>query len=138
MSFSGSMLNEYISKIKLNEFNKKGLTLFDLATLLKVSTPAASFEDNKGVAIMRVMFETVYEYMASMTMETELANEFGKFVFDQYMKFNQNISWYRENWKDNFSGFIDDMIINITEMLEDLELYRLVKEIRDINNGDDE
>lgn len=138
MSFSGSLLNEYINKIKLNEFGKKGLTLFDLATLLKVSTPAASFEDGKGVTIMRVMFETVYEYMSSMTMETELANEFGRFVYDQYMKFRDNISWYRENWKDNFSGFIDDMIINITEMLEDLELYKLVKEIRDLNNEEEE
>ena len=116
--------------LEVKEFGKKDLTLFDLATLLKVSTPSANFDKNTGADIMKVMLDVIYEYMSHMTQANELDNEFGKVIYDQYVKFDQNIDWYLANWNDNFSEYIDDMIRVASEVLEDKELDDVCENIR--------
>ena len=112
------------------EFGKEDLTLFDLATLLKVSTPSASFDKDLGADIMKVMLNTVYDYMKSMTLSNDLDLLYGRFIVEQYKKFDENIDWYLANWRDNFSEYIDDMIRVATESLEDLDLDDLCEEIK--------
>lgn len=131
VTFETSKLKASLDQLSSKEFKKDGLTLFDLATLLKVSTPAANFDKNLGSDIMKVMLDVVYDYMKSMTLENDLDLLYGKFIVDQYMKFDANIDWYLENWKDNFSEYIDDMIRVATESLEDKDL----DDLRDIINN---
>ena len=130
VTFATSKMMNRLETLSSREFNKDGLTLFDLATLLKVSTPSANFDKNLGADIMKVMLDVVYEYMKSMTLSNDLDMLYGRFVVDQYKQFDQNIDWYLENWKDNFSEYIDDMIRVATESLEDRDLDDLCEEIR--------
>ena len=131
VTFETSRLKKELDVLESREYGKKDLTLFDLATLLKVSTPSANFDKNIGADIMRVMLDVVYDYMKTMTLESELSNTFGKFVYDQYVKFDGNIDWYLSKWNDNFSEYIDDMIRVATERLEELDLDNLCEEIKD-------
>lgn len=130
VTFETSKLKARLDTLSSREFSKDSLTLFDLATLLKVSTPAANFDKNLGSDIMRVMLDVVYDYMKSMTLDNDLDRLYGRFIVDQYKKFDANIDWYLENWKDNFSEYIDDMIRVATESLEDRDLDDLCEEIR--------
>lgn len=130
VSFATSKFKNRLDTLSLREFNKDGITLFDLATLLKVSTPSANFDKNIGSDIMKVMLDAVYDYMKSMTLENDLDLLYGRFVVEQYMKFDQNIDWYFTNWKDTFSEYIDDMIRVAVESLEDRDLDDLCEEIR--------
>ena len=130
ISFDESKIKKQLDELEVKEFKKDGITLFDLATLLKISFPSADFDKNIGTDIMKVMLETVYEYMEHMTLPDELDNEFGKFVYEQYIKFDINIDWYLHNWNDNFSEYIDDLIRVAEEVLEDREIDDICEEIR--------
>lgn len=130
ITFETSKLKKYLDTLEVKEFNKKNITIFDLATLLKVSTPSANFDKNLGTDIMKVMLDVIYNYMASMTLENELDIAYGNFIFEQYKQFDQNIDWYLSNWNDNFSEYIDDMIRVASESLEDRNLDDLCEEIR--------
>ncbi|MBE6779045.1 MAG: hypothetical protein E7541_06640 [Ruminococcaceae bacterium] len=130
VTFATSKMMEQLSQLASKEFAKDNLTLFDIATLLKVSTPSANFDKNVGIDLMRVMLDVVYDYMKSLTIPSELDRQYGKFVVEQYKKFDANIDWYLSNWKDNYSSFIDDMIRAATESLEDKDLDDECDEIR--------
>lgn len=130
VSFENSRLKKQMDVLELKEFGKKDITIFDLATLLKVSTPAADFDKELGVDIMREMMDVIYRYMKTMTLENELDSAYGQFIYEQYLRFDANIDWYLENWHDNFSEYIDDMIRTATETLEDKELDELCETIR--------
>lgn len=130
VDFASSLVNEALDALEAKEFGKKDITLFDLATLLKISTPAAEFDKNIGADIMKVAFEFIYDYMAKMTPPNELDVEFGKVVYDQYIKFDNNIDWYFSKWNDNFSEYIDEMIRVALEILEDKELDDINKQIK--------
>lgn len=129
VSFATSKLLNKMNEMSSKEFNKDGLTIFDLATLLKVSTPSANFDKNIGADIMKVMLDVVYDYMKRMTIANDLDLLYGRFIVEQYKKFDANIDWYLQNWKDNFSEYIDDMIRVATETLEDMDLDELCEEI---------
>ncbi len=130
VSFATSKLKTRLDALETKEYNKDNLTLFDLATLLKVSTPSANFDKNLGADIMKVMLDVVYDYMKTMTLSNDVDLLYGRFIVEQYKKFDANIDWYLENWKDNFSEYIDDMIRVATESLEDKDLDDLWEEIR--------
>ncbi len=130
VTFATSKLKTRLDELETSEYKKSDLTLFDLATLLKVSTPSASFDNNLGAEIMKVMLDVVFDYMKSMTLSDDVDKIYGDFVVEQYMKFDANIDWYLENWKDNFSEYIDEMIRVATESLEDLDLDDRCEEIR--------
>lgn len=122
LSFESSLMKRCFDELVSVEFKKDNITMFDLPTLLKVSTPSAEFDKDIGSDIMQVMLDVVYDYMKTMTVESELDRLYGEFVYDQFVRFNSNIDWYLSNWKDNFSEFIDDMIRIAYENLEDREL----------------
>ena len=63
ITFETSLLHKHLGKLKSEEFKKDGLTLFDLALLLKVSTPAAEFDKKVGKDIMKEALAFVYDYM---------------------------------------------------------------------------
>ncbi|MBQ2827806.1 MAG: hypothetical protein IJF20_01040 [Clostridia bacterium] len=130
ITFETSKLKKFLDVLEVREFDKKDITIFDLATLLKVSTPSANFDKNLGADIMKVMLDVIYDYMKRMTLPNELNNQYGKLVLEQYKKFDANIDWYLEKWHDNFSEYIDDMIRVASETLEERELDDLCEEIR--------
>ncbi len=121
-NFETSKLKKAIDEMEVAEYKKKDITLFDFATLLKVSSPSADFDKDTGTDIMHVMLDVVYDYMKRVTSANELNNVYGEFVYNQYIKFDNNIDWYLSKWNDNFSEYIDDMIGVALETLEDREL----------------
>lgn len=131
VTFETSRLKKQLDALEAKEFNKKDLTIFDLATLLKVSTPALNFDKNTGTDIMRVMLDVIYDYMKKITLANELDATYGKFIYDQYIRFDKNIDWYLSTWNDNFSEYVDDMIRVAIESLEDRELLDLCDEIHE-------
>ncbi len=130
VNFESSRLKRQLDSLEVKEFGKKDVTIFDLATILKVSTPSANFDKNVGADIMRVMLDVIYDYMKRMTVGNELDNYFGKFIYEQYLKFDANMDWYFTNWNDNFSEYIDDMIRIASEVLEDKNLDDICEDIR--------
>ncbi len=133
-SFERSMLYKMIKSLVLEQYPMfKQITLFDLCTLLKVSTPSANFDNATGIDIMRAMFDTVYDYMTKIMPQSEVEVAYGKFLNEQYNLFEKNLVNYR-NIQDcegvatdclkncDFVDFVDDMVLALNHILETLEL----------------
>ena len=129
VTFATSELKKKLEELAAPEFDKRDLSLFDLAMLLKVSSPAAEFDKEVGIEIMRTMLDTVYEYMGSITPAADLDSLYADFVLKQYYAFDKNIGWYESKWKDNYSEYLDDLIRVAVEDLELKDLDAAYKEI---------
>lgn len=125
ITIENSLLMKHIGKLKTDEFKKSGLTIFDLALLLKVSTPAAEFDKKVGKDIMRESLQMIYEYMSTIVLGDDLDWIYGNFVFDQVKAFDKNVDWYFANWRDDFSDYVDDLMQIAANELENKEQENL-------------
>ena len=138
LSFETSSLCRQLKELESAEFKKGGLTLFDLALLLKISTPSAEFDGKAGKDVLKEAFNFVYEYMKSIVLSADLDWIYGKFLYEQAEKFDTNVDWYLENWKDDFSGYVNELMkIAVNEfenrkMLEGEEMNKLYNQLRDL------
>lgn len=114
------------------EYGKDGLSIFDVALLLKVSTPSAEFDKTVGKGIMREILTLIYEYAQTMVLEADLDRIYGKFVLEQFEMFDKNIDWYMDNWKDNFSDYINDLMRIAVSDIERKKLTDIYEEMRKI------
>lgn len=130
ITFETSLLYRHLAKLKSDEFKKDGLTLFDLALLLKVSTPAAEFDKKVGKDIMKEALSFVYDYMKTIVLGDDLDWVYGNFVYEQAQLFDQNVDWYFENWKDNFSDYVDDLMQIASNEIENRGLSDLYEKIQ--------
>lgn len=130
ITFETSLLHKHLGKLKSDEFKKDGLTLFDLALLLKVSTPAADFDKKVGKDIMKEALAFVYDYMKTIVLGDDLDWVYGNFVYDQAEKFDKNVDWYFENWRDNFSDYVDDLMQIASNEIENRGLNDLYEKIQ--------
>ena len=130
ITFETSLLYRHLAKLKSDEFKKDGLTLFDLALLLKVSTPAAEFDKKVGKDIMKEALSFVYDYMKTIVLGDDLDWVYGSFVYEQAQLFDQNVDWYFENWKDNFSDYVDDLMQIASNEIENRGLSDLYEKIQ--------
>ena len=64
INFDRTLLKTRLEKFKLVEFSGNVQSIFDLAMLLKVSTPAEEFYEEDGKEFVRAALDIVYEYMA--------------------------------------------------------------------------
>ena len=132
ITFETSMLYEYLKKLESEEFKKSGLSLFDLAMLLKVSSPAAEFDKKVGKDIMKEALAFVYDYMKTIVLGDDLDWVYGNFVYEQAMLFDKNVDWYYDNWKDNFSGYVDDLLQIAANDIENKKLKGLHQKMQDM------
>ncbi len=130
ITFETSLLYRHLAKLKSDEFKKDGLTLFDLALLLKVSTPAAEFDKKVGKDIMKEALSFVYDYMKTIVLGDDLDWVYGNFVYEQAQLFDQNVDWYFENWKDNFSDYVDDLMQIASNEIENRGLSDLYEKLQ--------
>jgi hypothetical protein len=126
------MLKKQVDKMRSEEFKKEGLTIFDIALLLKVSTPAAEFDKTIGKGVMRETLQMIYDYMSTIILGDDLDRIYGEFVFEQLQKFDENIAWYLENWKDNFSDYIDDLMQIACNDIENKGLYDIQEKAQEL------
>lgn len=132
ISFDSCMLKKQVDRMRTEEFDKDGLTIFDIALLLKVSTPAAEFNKQVGKEVMREMLQLVYDYMSTIILGDDLDRVYGNFVYEQLQKFEQNIKWYMDNWNDNFSDYIDDLMQIADNDIENKGLYDVHEKVVDL------
>lgn len=125
-----SLLMKSIKKLKSDEFKKENLSIFDLALLLKVSTPAAEFDKKVGKDIMKETLQMIYDYMKTIVLGADLDRVFGNFVFDQVKLFVTNLKWYFVNWRDNFSDYVDDLLQIAANELENREQEELFEKMQ--------
>ena len=130
--YEASLLMKHIGKLKTDEFKKSGLTIFDLALLLKVSTPAAEFDKKVGKDIMRESLQMIYEYMSTIVLGDDLDWIYGNFVFDQVKAFDKNVDWYFANWRDDFSDYVDDLMQIAANELENKEQENLCEKMQEL------
>lgn len=127
-----SELFKGIDGLKSKQYKKDNLSIFDLPALLKIDTPAADFDKDVCIDAMRVVLHTIYDRLKSLVAESEVDYTFGKFIVQQYKKFNENLSWYYKNYgNDNFSGFSQDIVKVAIDLLDDMELTEDMKNIKD-------
>lgn len=100
--------------------------------LLKVSTPSAEFDKTVGKGIMREILTLIYEYAQTMVLEADLDGIYGKFVLEQFEMFDKNIDWYMDNWKDNFSDYINDLMRIAVSDIERKKLTDIYEKMRKI------
>ena len=125
-----SLLMKNLGKLKSDEFKKDHLSIFDLALLLKVSTPAAEFDKKVGKDIMKETLQMVYDYMETIVLGDDLDRVYGNFVFEQIQLFDNNVDWYFSNWKDNFSDYVDDLMQIAANELENKEQNDLYEKMQ--------
>ena len=132
VNFESSMLKKQVDKMRSEEFKKDQLTIFDIALLLKVSTPAADFDKKVGKDIMKELLQTIYDYMSTIILGDDLDRVYGEFVFEQLQKFDANIEWYLANWKDNFSDYIDDLMQIACNDIENKGLFDIFEKAQEL------
>lgn len=132
LDFEHSYLRRQINELASIEYGKAGLSIFDVALLLKVSTPSAEFDKTVGKGIMREILTLIYEYAQTMVLEADLDGIYGKFVLEQFEMFDKNIDWYMDNWKDNFSDYINDLMRIAVSDIERKKLTDIYEKMRKI------
>lgn len=130
VTFENSLFCKHLEKLRSDEFKKDGLTLFDLALLLKVSMPGADFDKKVGKDIMKEALALTYDYMKTIVLGDDLDWVYGNFIYAQMEKFDKNIDWYFENWRDNFSDYIDDLLQIASNEVENKGLNMLSEKIQ--------
>ena len=68
--------------------------------------------------------------MKTIVLGDDLDWVFGNFIYDQAVMFNKNIDWYFENWKDNFSDYVDDLLQIASNEIENRGLDDLYEKIQ--------
>ena len=96
-------------------FQYNNLSLFDFPALLKQSTPPSDFRTEVGTDMLIAMFETMLDYIKSMTSPREVPELFGKFVREQYDRFVQNSSRYA---RFGFRIYIDELVRAVVDWLQ--------------------
>lgn len=116
------------------EMRAQGMNRRDInaSVLLKVSTPSAEFDKTVGKGIMREILTLIYEYAQTMVLEADLDRIYGKFVLEQFEMFDKNIDWYMDNWKDNFSDYINDLMRIAVSDIERKKLTDIYEKMRKI------
>lgn len=132
ISFADSMMKKHLDKLKCDEFKKDELSVFDIALLLKVSTPAAEFDKRVGKDIMKEILQIVYDYMKTIILGDDLDRAYATYVYEQLVKFEANLPWYLENWKDNFSDYIDDLMQIAANDIENRDLIDIHEAVQDL------
>ncbi len=79
---------------------------------------------------MREILTLIYEYAQTMVL-VHLRN-FWKFVLEQFEMFDKNIDWYMDNWKDNFSDYINDLMRIAVSDIERKKLTDIYEKMRKI------
>ena len=126
-------LKEFSARAKVSEtdseyaFNIEHASIFDIVTLMRLSTPSAEFSNRKGCDILRSILELVYNYMKRMTAANELDEKFGEFIRHQYYRFVENKPSYDSSYYD----LIGRLIGVVHGCLEELELDDIAEEIRE-------
>lgn len=135
ITLENSLLMKNVSKLKSDEFKKDNLSIFDLALLLKVSTPAAEFEKKVGKDIMKETLQMIYEYMSTIVLGDDLDWVYGSFLYEQVQLFEKNVQWYFKNWRDNFSDYIDDLMQIAVNELENKGQEDLCEKVQLLNEA---
>ena len=81
---------------------------------------------------MRELLKFVYEYMSTIVLGDDLDRIYGNFIYEQMVLFDANIAWYMENWKDNFSDYVDDLMQIADNDIENKGLMDLHDKMLDI------
>ena len=130
ISFDKSFLKSRIDLLECPEFEGiKDLSIFDLCALLKVSTPAADFDNKTGLDILKVVLGLIFDYIRGIVPDSEADLVFGKYVVEQYDRFMANFAWYRANHDESVFEFIDDIASAIADDLDDKDLDDFCEEI---------
>ena len=79
---------------------------------------------------MKEALALVYDYMKTIVLGDDLDWVFGNFIYDQAVMFNKNIDWYFENWRDNFSDYVDDLMQIASNEIENRGLDDLYEKIQ--------
>ncbi|MBO4350995.1 MAG: hypothetical protein J6A01_08630 [Proteobacteria bacterium] len=93
-------------------------TLFDLAVLLKQSTPPSEFRTEVGCDMLVSMFRAMLDYIKRITAPMEVPNVFGDFVNKQYEKFKANCSRYA---RFGFNHYFWELIRSVVDLLQSEE-----------------
>lgn len=113
VNFENTLLKTRIEKFKLVEFSGNIQSLFDIAILLKVSTPSEDFYVEDGKEFVRAELDMIYDYMEQFCTKQTLNREYAAFIISQYNRFKENYGWYEESCTDSIDAFKAD-ILNIT------------------------
>lgn len=93
-------------------------TLFDMAVLLKQSTPPSEFRTEVGCDMLVSMFRAMLDYIKRITAPMEVPNVFGDFVNKQYEKFKANSSRYA---RFGFNHYFWELIRSVVDLLQSEE-----------------
>ena len=93
-------------------------TLFDLAVLLKQSTPPSEFRTEVGCDMLVSMFRAMLDYIKRITAPMEVPIVFGDFVNKQYEKFKVNSSRYA---RFGFNHYFWELIRSVVDLLQSEE-----------------
>ena len=113
IDFSRTLLKTRLEKFKLVEFSGNIQSVFDLAMLLKISTPSEDFFEEDGKEFVRAILDMIYEYMEQFCPKQKLNYDYAEFIISQYRRFVENYSWYEEHCMENIDSFKADAL-NIT------------------------
>ena len=121
VKFETSLLYTQLDQMYIKEYEKEIHTLFDIVMFLRVSTPAALFDNKLGKDMFKVFLETYYEYIQSIVAKEEVNGIFGNFILQQFTAFGKNVGWYTSRWS-NLEGYISGLINMAIEELDDKEI----------------
>ena len=81
---------------------------------------------------MKEILCVVYDYMKTIVIGDDLDRAYANFVYEQLVKFVANVEWYMENWKDNFSDYVDDLMQIAADEIENKGIFDIHNNILDI------
>lgn len=130
VKFSTGLMKTKLDNLFIDEYNKEVSTLFDIAMFMRVSSPAAVFDNELGEDMLRVFFAVYYNYIKSISAKNEVDEVYATFIIEQYEAFSKNLPWYTSQW-DNLETYINSILNIAIDDLESKELDEAAETIRE-------
>ena len=125
-------------ELMAKEFKGRKLSIFDLPTFLKVSTPADLFREDFGKTLLKVGLDFIYEYTTYISPPDKVNDHFTSLIFEQYSIYLKNIETYTSLWPSVFGVYINTLISVFAFFLESkglsMEAKTINEDIRRLNN----
>jgi len=125
-------------ELEAKQFAGRKLSIFDIPTFLKISTPADIFREDFGMNLLKISLDFLYEYISYISPPDKVDEHFISLVLEQYEIFLSNTKIYNELWPSLFGVYINSLLSVFSNYLGSrdmtMEAKSIQEDIRKFNN----
>lgn len=129
VSYETCLLKKQLEEFHIDEFSDEVMSVFDIPTILKISTPVSEFREEQGIQVTRIILDLLYEYISKICSADEKDEKYGELILAQFAIYKENTEWYKSQWSDVLLNYFDTILGVVIEKLESMDLEEYAQQI---------